>query len=347
MKGLGYQTMIKNNHQELVEKTSTIFKVSDKKIQVKKVVENVAAICYYLELEISDDHTKKIFVKMGNKHVLSDENRHEVKFYQTIEDANLVLPIPSCHFAMFDEQTGQSMLILDDYSDSHKLITEWPVPPKINDCKKAISVLAEMHAKFWNHPKLGLSIGSPHNKDEAENDTARFLTYLEEFIAFLGDRINLQTIEIYEKAISNYYPLVSSRLNENKHVTLCHGDSHIWNYLFPNETDSRVYLFDWSSWELGIGVEDLAYMIGLHWHPIRRKHFELDLIKFYHSQLIANEVKNYSFESCYEDYRIGILGNHFVPIWQWKHGISAQYWWPHFERAPLAFIDLNCDDLLN
>ncbi len=286
-------------------------------------------------------------MKMGKKDVLSEENRHEVKFYQTIADTNLILPVPSCHFAMSNEQTGQSLLILDDYSDSHELITEWPVAPKINDCKKAISVLAEIHAKFWAYPKLGIGSASPFETDEMENDTAHFLTWLEEFIAFLGDRVNPQIIVIFIKAISNYHPLVSSRLRENRHVTLCHGDSHIWNYLFPKKADPSVYIIDWSSWELGIGVGDLAYMIGLHWHPLRRKHVELDLIKFYHSQLIANEVKNYSFEACYQDYRIGILGNHFVPLWQWKNGISARYWWPHFERAPLAFMDLNCDNLLN
>lgn len=338
--------MLDNNNRELFDILSDFFNVSDKRIQVTKVVRSVSAICYHLEIDISHNHSKKIFVKMGKKHVLSDENRHEVRFYQLIKDANLVLPVPSCHFAIINEKTGQSILSLDDYSDSHGSITEWPVSPKVNDCKKAILVLAQIHAKFWNHQELGVSYASPHNKNEMESGTAEFLDYLDEFISFLGDRINGQTIEIYKKAISSYYPLVSSRLCEKKNVTLCHGDSHIWNYLFPQKTDSSVYIIDWGSWELGVGVEDLAYMIGLHWHPIRRKQFELDLIKFYHSQLIANKVENYSFEACYEDYRIGMLGNHFVPIWQWKNGISARYWWPHFERAPLAFIDLNCDNLL-
>mgnify|MGYP001550147069 CR=1 FL=1 len=338
--------MIKNNHKELIEKTSEIFKISENKIQIINIVESVAAACYHLEVEISKDHTKKIFVKMGSKHGLSEDNRQEVKFYQIVEDAAFDLAVPSCHFAMFNEQTGQSLLILDNYSDSHEPITEWPVSPKTNDCKKAISVLAEIHAKFWNHPELEMSLASPPDNNEKDNETALFLSYFEEFTAFLGDRINQETIEIYKKAISNYYPLLTGSFCENKHKTLCHGDAHIWNFLFPKETESSVYIIDWSSWELGVGVEDLAYMIGLHWHPVRRKQFELDLIKFYHSQLIANGVKNYSFEACYNDYRIGILGNHFIPIWQWKNGIPAHYWWPHFERASHAYIDLNCDELL-
>ena len=66
MYGLGQQIMIYNNN-ELIEILSSFFKVPAKKIQVKKVAEGVAAICYYLEVEISHDHTKNIFVKMGKK----------------------------------------------------------------------------------------------------------------------------------------------------------------------------------------------------------------------------------------------------------------------------------------
>ncbi len=333
-------------NQKLIVKVSDTFEVPIDKIQIKTTEDSVTAICVFLDVEISKDFTKSIFVKMGKQDFSDEEICKEVKFYQTIKKKDFQLSVPNCHLAEFDDQTGQSILVLDDYSDSHKLLTEWPIPPKIEDCKKVISALAELHAKFWNHPKLGVDFGSLPDKNEMESNTVEAIDCLNEFIAFLGDRIDQKTIEIYKKAIYNYYPLVSERICKKKDITLSHQDAHIWNFLVSKKNDSSVYIIDWGSWEIGIGVDDLAYMIGLHWHPTRRKQFELDLLKFYHSRLQANGVENYSFKTCYEDYRIAILGNHFIPQWQWKNDIPAEYWWPHFERAPLSYMDLNCDNLI-
>ncbi len=60
--------------------------------------------------------------------------------------------------------------------------------------------------------------------------------------------------------------------------------------MFKKDDHSNVYTIDWGGWEIGMGTDDLAYMIGLHWHPLRRKQYEQVLVEFYHSELIRNGV---------------------------------------------------------
>ncbi len=337
---------MKQLEKNLLRIITNTFKCSHEKVCIKKYEESVTAICIFLEVDVPGDGLKSIFVKMSKGDTFDEEGRQEVKFYQTLKKENFSLSVPNCHFAGFDDQTNQPIIILDDYSNTHQFLTDWPVPPEIEHCEKAISVLAKLHAKFWNHPELGVSLGSLKTTDEIKKDTAKALDTLDEFICFLGDRITDETIRIYKKAISSYYPIVTDRIVGKKAITLCHQDAHLWNFLFSIDDQTNGIIIDWGSWEPGIGINDLAYMIGLHWHPLRRKQFELSIVEFYYSELLANGVHNYSFTTCYEDYRVAILGNLFVPPWQWKNGVPAEYWWPHFERAPLAYKDLCCDNLI-
>ncbi len=333
--------------RNIINIISDVFNCSPNQIRLKHIEESVTAICAFLDIGEKGKKTKKIFVKTNKKDSFEEESKHEIEFYQLFQNKKPSLLIPHCHFAAYDEQTNQTILILEDYSDTHGYLTEWPIPPEIDDCKYAIAALARVHAEFWNHPKLGNGIGRVRTKSEAANETIEAIEHLKEFVEFLGDRINKETREIYEKSISNYYVLVQKRFENEKDITLCHGDAHIWNFLFKKGEHSNVSIIDWGGWELGMGTDDLAYMIGLHWHPLRRKQYERNLVEFYHSELVGKGVENYSFKTCYEDYRVSIVGNQLIPLWQWKNDVPTEYWWPHYERAPIAYKDLSCDNLID
>ena len=334
-------------NRNIINKISDVFNCSPNQINLTNIEKSVAAICAYLDVSEKGKETKKIFVKMNRENFFEEESKNEIEFYQFLQNEKLLFPIPHCHFAAYDEQTNQTILILEDYSDTHGYLTEWPIPPEIDDCKYAITALAKCHAQFWNHPKLGRGIGSIRTKAVADNETTKAKEHLKEFVEVLGDRINNETLGLYEKAISNYYGLMQKRFEKKKDITLCHGDAHIWNFMFKKNDHSSVSIIDWGGWEIGTGTDDLAYMVGLHWHPLRRKQYELEILEFYHWELIRNGVKNYSFKACYEDYKVSIIGNLLIPLWQWKNDVPAYYWWPHYERAPIAFKDLACENMID
>ena len=46
------------------------------------------------------------------------------------------------------------------------------------------------------------------------------------------------------------------------------------------------------------------------------------------------------------DYRLSVVWQLAVPVWQSTMKLGAWIWWGHLERGMLAFEDLGCDELL-
>jgi Ecdysteroid kinase-like family len=131
-------------------------------------------------------------------------------------------------------------------------------------------------------------------------------------------------------------------------VTLVHGDAHVWNAFHPRDpARDTIRLFDWDSWRIGLGTGDLAYMMGLHWYPDRRRRYERPLLERYHATLVAGGVTGYTFSALWDDYRLSALGQITVPVWQSSFRLNPAVWWSHLERAMLTFDDLDCRALLD
>jgi hypothetical protein len=108
---------------------------------------------------------------------------------------------------------------------------------------------------------------------------------------------------------------------------------------------SDVRFFDWDSWRVGIGTNDLAYMMAMHWYPDRRRWLERPLLDLYHATLAAHGV-SYDRRALDDDYRLSVLWQITTPVWQAANNIPAVIWWNNLERTMLAVDDLGCRDLL-
>ncbi len=62
----------------------------------------------------------------------------------------------------------------------------------------------------------------------------------------------------------------------------------------------------------GRGVHDVAYFLGQSIPPAERRAKEMDFLRIYHTILIENGVRGYSFEQCFYDYRLLMLER----LWQ-------------------------------
>ena len=152
-----------------------------------------------------------------------------------------------------------------------------------------------------------------------------------------------------QKGVGQIYESVLSSGNQDwlpRHTksgkTLLHGDAHFWNFLYPREKSAEhIRVIDWNSWDIGRATDDLAYMIGLHWYPERRKAYETELLRHYHHRLQENGI-SYQWNEMWWDYRLSIIMDLFIPVWQWHRGINPVVWWPHLERSFLAYDDLGC-----
>ena len=66
-------------------------------------------------------------------------------------------------------------------------------------------------------------------------------------------------------------------------------------------------VIDWQIANRGGGVFDVAYFVSGTLTPEERRSREHEIVKLYHDTLVENGVKNYSFDQCWQDYRLSTL----------------------------------------
>ncbi|ETW94455.1 MAG: hypothetical protein ETSY1_34780 [Candidatus Entotheonella factor] len=277
--------------------------------------------------------------------VLADLGRPEVAFYTTISPAMSDSPAVDCYHALYIPDTRQFHILLADVSETHEQ-TEWPLPGTYPTCIQSVECLARFHAYWWDHPHLGTEIISRPSEFALQGPFSDLQERCTAFVNFLGDRLSPERRAVYDRVLAAW-PALANRLTTGRDVTIVHGDAHMWNFLYPrgSPTDTAC-LVDWQLWHISVGASDLAYMMALHWYPDRRAALEQPLLRHYHHCLQEHGLRTYSWEACWRDYQWSAVRNLLLPVIQWAAKIPAAGWWPHLERAMLAFEDLDGDSLL-
>ncbi|MBY9016339.1 MAG: DUF1679 domain-containing protein, partial [Candidatus Lokiarchaeota archaeon] len=244
-------------------------------------------------------------------------------------------------------------------SKTHINLMDAPLPPLKIYCERAIDCLAEIHAFWWDYHKLqelsnrsfvfNLFKENSFIEEEIYKQSKKQNRTLKRFLKLLGDRISYKRKELFKTIFSLFPQFSVERIKKKENITLIHGDAHFWNFFYPKDIENEKYktlLFDWQSWSIGVGGQDLAYMIGLRLYPDYRHLIEKVLIKRYHNDLLKFGVKNYSWDDCWYDYRLGALFNLYRIVGWWSVNLHPSIWWPALEISFLTIEDLNCMELL-
>ena len=119
----------------------------------------------------------------------------------------------------------------------------------------------------------------------------------------LGDRMSAQDRDTFSAAMGSVAPWL---LSEYERFALLHGDYRLDNLLFdPDRT--RVSVVDWQTLGVGLPARDLAYFTATSLNPQLRARIEEQLVADYHRALTAGGVTGYDAETCWRDYRLGVL----------------------------------------
>jgi len=331
----------------------------------KKSIRTDGGNLEFLELKLTDDAETegissdcilKMYKTAGVQELLG---RHEGKLYETIGEQLKELPIPECYYSGAFNNTNRPFLILDDISGTHTdLKASPPFPPAKHYCEEAVECLAEIQAFWWDHEDLkgiadtAFSFYACEENYFDEDGMGSWFSNQEQILNRMlqasGDNISNRAKEMYEKALS-LIPQISIARAKTGNVTLIHGDAHFHNFMYPKDPGNetvRTVLIDWSLWGLGIGAQDLAYMISLFWDPDTRYIRERDLVKRYHDALLRFGVENYSWDDCWYDYRLNTFVNLYRILW-WYDGLGPfELWWRTLHNTTQAIDDLNCVELL-
>jgi aminoglycoside phosphotransferase (APT) family kinase protein len=273
---------------------------------------------------------------------------HEAAFYNAVSSLSIKLPIATCYSAHHDETSHRCHVLLADLSKSH-FQQPLPIPPSNRHCALIVESLAQLHAAWWNSPRLGIEIGVRLDQEKAAASVRRLTETFPRFVDFLGDALLPQQRAAYERILaSDFLQRLTNRLVALQDVTLIHGDAHTGNLMLPHDLEQgRVLLIDWQLWDLNVAAIDLAFLMALHWSPPRRSLLEQPLLRHYYDHLLAGGVAGYTWDDLWRDYRESVIIMALIPIGQWRRRSPTGVIWFGLQDSMAAFEDLNCGELLS
>jgi hypothetical protein len=229
--------------------------------------------------------------------------RSEHAFYTEVADVVRV-PIPGSYHCEISDDGGDFVLLLADLAPAVQ-------GDQIGGCTAAeaelgVRALAGLHGPTWCDPRwtdfpgLAMSLAS-EDAIKGLGDIAVMATQIT--LERLGARMTAEDRETATEAMSMATPWLMA---DRQRFSLMHGDYRLDNMLFdPDRT--KVTVVDWQTLGVGLPARDLAYFTGTSLLPEARSRADQDLVTAYHSELLAYGITDYDRDTCWRDYRVGML----------------------------------------
>lgn len=240
--------------------------------------------------------------------LLMDLYGREHRFYQQVA-ARTGISTPAVYHNAADASNHAYILLLEDLS--HTRVGDQLASCSLDDARLALREIARLHGSWWESPQLAELDWIPDSAD------AEYIALLKgiyqlgwpAFLAKLGDELAQfppEFIDIGER-FGEHFETVLAQMNERP-KTLAHYDYRLDNMLFDDSGETtRLVVIDWQLIHRSLGVLDVAYFLGGNFPVEVRRKREQQLLHYYHDQLISNGVSDYSFDQCWEDYRLSTL----------------------------------------
>jgi thiamine kinase-like enzyme len=294
-----------------------------------------------------------------------EDGAEEVKFYTLMaslpDHPGIIVP---CYAATYDKQSGDSYLLLQDLSATHRppLTRDQQISlegvPSAADLAGVVEALAQLHAYWWEHPLLETDtfvIGYwSRTRDRFEQYLQRRTTSWNRLMAQEGDSFPPDLRALYERVLArlpqHWERYVEPRFRSRQRLTLIHGDSYFANFLCPKPPASGpTYILDWQSPGFDICGHDLANLCAPFWTPEQRyeNQREEQALRRYHATLQALGVNDYAWDDLVTDYQIGLIFWLLMPVQDGADGSRKDYWWPKMQCLVAAFQDWRCEELLD
>ncbi len=229
--------------------------------------------------------------------------RSEHAFYRDVADL-VQVPIPRNFYCEIGGEGAEFVLLLADMAPAEQ--GDQIAGCSAEEAQLAVRALAGLHAPSWCDPKLTDFPGIAMPKPDAAmasgmGDVAKMATDIT--LEKLGDRMTAEDRATLSASMAVVTPWL---LTEPDRFALLHGDYRLDNMLFdPDRT--RVTVVDWQTLGSGLPARDLAYFTATSLDPVTRAAAERDLVAEYHAGLVALGVTGYDEQTCWRDYRLGML----------------------------------------
>ena len=275
--------------------------------------------------------------------------------------------VPKIYYAWGDMETGQKVVVMEDLSDtfidsgilfgpgnpnnwkrnlSQLIAQAYPhpnsvIPTSWDITRATFRAIAQVHATFWKDATL-LEFTWLRCSEWIQGRGEESWQSSQQLVKYFWN--TYQSREVDGKSKLQWDPLVREtvqkavdgisweaqirRLNTNTHWTLVHGDFWPGNVMVSTKDCNTIRLLDWEMTGLGSGPQDLGQYILSNMDPNERRSREHDVIREYYEDLIRFGVRDFSWEECWQEYRIGGLER-----WLWFLVYFAGQEGPYFEWA--------------
>ncbi len=262
----------------------------------------------------------------------------EVAFYTRFgEDPGITTP--RCHWAQFDAGEGRCGLLLDYVEDTR--ITD-VFTGQVKDIESVTAALAPFHARWWNSPALKSTLPgmAPFM---LEPILVRLRLAIDNMRGVYRDQVGETLIAAVAFWLDN--ALFLAEKEQRQPQTLCHGDLHREQILFPQSAMGPIFVFDWQLSGHDTAATDLAYLLVSGLRPEQRQAHERGIVEAYYADLIRYGVQNYSIDQLWQSYRLGIARQamFYMTVFAIDDVAPVLDWWSNDEkRQNFSFWDVSC-----
>ncbi|MEI6252241.1 MAG: aminoglycoside phosphotransferase family protein [Mycobacteriaceae bacterium] len=229
--------------------------------------------------------------------------RSEHAFYTRVAET-VAVPLPRCYHCALTDDGAEFALLLADMAPAEQ--GDQILGCTSDEARLAVTALAGLHGPRWCDPAWLSFTGTVMPK--ADEPTARGLGDITRLAARATiDKLGPRMDPADRTTVLESADLIADwLLGSPDRFSLLHGDYRIDNLLF-DPARTCVTVVDWQTLAVGLPARDLAYFLATSLPPDDRAIHERELVGVYHRALAGHGVANYDAETCWQDYRFGML----------------------------------------
>lgn len=232
----------------------------------------------------------------------------EVRFYEKIA-ATVAIRTPRCWFASIDPASGWFTLLFEDLGEY--AVGNVLDGGTVERARLALAELVKLQAPRWNDPALQ-AFPWLAERGRTEGFFSLFPKSLPGFKDMFGTRLNAALLALAERVVPRAADYVRGW---NGPCAIQHGDYRLDNMLFGTApAHSPLVVVDWQTVRLGPPLLDAAFYLGGSLTPALRRQHEQELIREYHAALCAAGVRDFSWQECWDGYRLHALYGFFMAV---------------------------------
>ena len=214
------------------------------------------------------------------------------------------VPIPQVYHCDISEDASNYALLLSDQAPATQ-------GDQLAGCgetqaRLAATAIAGLHGPTWGQREWLTFPGLPMStvSDEAKKGLGDVAVMSADItVEKLGAKLSATDGQTFVEAMSLVTPWLQ---NDFGRFSLIHGDYRLDNMLFHPD-GKQIWVVDWQTLGVGLPARDLSYFAATSLEPDVRARVERDLVGDYHSALLTHGVTGYDLESCWGDYRYGVI----------------------------------------